>query len=760
MQMSKEHNLRKKGMTSKSFSIDLLEELPIVFCRYESSGNIKYANKNFLKFFKLTKKSLKTRNLFELINLENKDNKVLFPKHNNKPRKYSIKINDIDLNRCFSDFKWFIASKQKNLFTGILLYSIKTNEMINHSLIKENEELLSIFDSMDEIIYISDPDSYELLYFNEPFNKLFNGRIGEKCYKVLQGRDEPCPFCTNDKIFGDNLGETEIWEFQNELTGRWYRCIDRAILWPNEKMVRFEIALDITVKKLITDKIIENEDKYRTFIEQSTEGFVLLDESGRIIEWNKAREDMTGLKKEEVYGKRLWEAEKLIIPPEFDNPQSEKYFNTEMDTALQTGESVILNKIIEVDIIKRGGSRITIDTSVFPIKTTSGFRLGSISHDVTKRKLHEAELKKHQYILRESQKIAKIGSYDIDLISHELFLTEETFRILGLSPSQKAPNLNEYHNYIHPEDIETVTKNFNDSVSKGKNIDLIYRIKRTDGEVRYVHSIAQPIKNRKNKVTNLIGSLRDITDQKLAEDAIRNSEKKLRELNATKDKFFSIIAHDLKSPFQGLLGYSTLLCDEIESLSKDDISQISKGLRETVSKQLDLLKNLLDWARIQTGTLKIEQSVFPLSLTITYVLELLKETASLKKINFICDNNKNYLIRADENMIRAVLQNLISNAIKFSHHGSSIMIESECIDDFIKLSVIDNGIGISSSVLNDLFRIDNHHTTTGTANEKGTGLGLVLCKEMVELNGGKIWAESTEGKGSNFCFTIPIVKSD
>jgi signal transduction histidine kinase len=252
----------------------------------------------------------------------------------------------------------------------------------------------------------------------------------------------------------------------------------------------------------------------------------------------------------------------------------------------------------------------------------------------------------------------------------------------------------------------------------------------------------------------LEGSFIDITYRKQAEEALQNSEAELRELNATKDKFFSIIAHDLKSPFNSILGFSEILKDEARDLDIDSIVEYAGIINSSVLHTFGLLENLLNWARMQQGRIPFEPQKILLNSIVNTEFEGLKNSAIQKNIKLIKNIDENLIITADENMLSTVLRNLVSNAIKFTPNGGEVKVEASVEDDNVKISVSDTGIGIKPETIRKLFKIETSFTTRGTENEKGTGLGLLLCKEFVEKHGGKVWVESVVGKGSCFNFTL------
>ncbi|WP_372775367.1 tetratricopeptide repeat protein [Mangrovibacterium sp.] len=230
----------------------------------------------------------------------------------------------------------------------------------------------------------------------------------------------------------------------------------------------------------------------------------------------------------------------------------------------------------------------------------------------------------------------------------------------------------------------------------------------------------------------------------------------LEQLNASKNKFFSIIAHDLKNPLHTVLGYSYLLHHEYERFEDKEKKRYARDIYHSTNNIFRLLQNLLDWSRSQTGRLKYEPIVFELSSLHEKISNLLRPAADLKRIQLNYRVPGNIYVFATPMMIETVMRNLVSNAIKFTPPGGSVFISFSSTDNEVSFCVRDTGIGMTSEELTQLFSIDSKIRKKGTNNEDGSGLGLVLCKEFVQLNKGRIWAESQSGVGSTFCFTIPL----
>jgi PAS domain S-box-containing protein len=265
---------------------------------------------------------------------------------------------------------------------------------------------------------------------------------------------------------------------------------------------------------------------------------------------------------------------------------------------------------------------------------------------------------------------------------------------------------------------------------------------------------------------------RDITERKLVEEKLIQYNQELKEINQSKDKFFSILAHDLKNPFGGLLGFIDLLYEDIDDLSSDQVKEYLQNIRTASYHTYSLLENLLEWSRIQTGKVPFRPSFFDLGEEINSVLMVLEANAVRKNVKLVNLVGEGITAEADRNMIHSVIQNLVANAIKFSNSNCEVTIagklslkgKDEPANDemtqsrinWYELRITDTGVGIPDEIMPKLFRLDGQFSMAGTANEPGTGLGLILCKEMVEKNGGKIWADSVAGKGSTFSFTLPL----
>jgi PAS domain S-box-containing protein len=273
---------------------------------------------------------------------------------------------------------------------------------------------------------------------------------------------------------------------------------------------------------------------------------------------------------------------------------------------------------------------------------------------------------------------------------------------------------------------------------------------------RFMSITYYPYYDRNNEINGIVASSRDITELKNVQEELIKSKKSLKELNAAKDKFFSLIAHDLRGPFTGLLGFTEMILNDIDELTKDEITDYVKDLHNSIKDTLELLQNLLEWARTQTGRFQYTPINFNICDLILEVLLQMKKYSVLKEIEMTAIINNDITVFADEEMCSTVLRNLISNAIKYSYRKSEIKIRADVHNNKCIITIEDNGVGITDERRGKLFSLSESSSTIGTENEKGTGLGLILSKELAEINKGELHCISEKGKGTVFSFELPL----
>jgi PAS domain S-box-containing protein len=304
------------------------------------------------------------------------------------------------------------------------------------------------------------------------------------------------------------------------------------------------------------------------------------------------------------------------------------------------------------------------------------------------------------------------------------------------------------------EKLAIAIKNLEDYPDEKKYyIDEIQQYKK-DGSLIWIETVTHLMIN-KNGEMEVMGVSRNINARKIAEAIQKESKNKLRELNTTKDKFFSIIAHDLMSPFNTLIGFCAVLVKQAEQNEMEAVTLSAKLMQDAAEKTRGLLKNLLEWSRTQTGRIPNNPELIDLQNILQEEIELLIASAKQKGIELQINIPVNTNVYADKYMLSTIFRNLIANAVKYSYPGGLITVSVENNQINWLFAVKDTGVGMSPKVCKSVFIIGAHASETGTQKEPGTGLGLILCKEFVEKHGGKIWVESTVGLGSTFYFTLP-----
>jgi signal transduction histidine kinase len=375
--------------------------------------------------------------------------------------------------------------------------------------------------------------------------------------------------------------------------------------------------------------------------------------------------------------------------------------------------------------------------------------------DITKRKLDEKALLDSQLLLK-----ASLESH-IDTI---LFSIDKNYHYLYFNLAHAKSMKYAYNIEIQvgmnildciglDKDRIMAKENYDRALSGERHSEIrLYGNK----NIAYYESFFNPIFNDHNEIIGASGLARDITERKKSEMTLLQNERELKELNSTKDKLFSIIAHDLRSPFNNIIGFTQLLLENINDITLSETKKHLNIIYSSANSTLNLLDNLLNWAKSQTGKIRFHPKKIIFSDIITDVLNLERSIAKAKDITLNQYIPKYIEVYADENMLKIIVRNLISNAIKFTNKGGLISISAMIKKDFAEIVITDNGIGISKKKCRQLFAISSNKSTQGTENEKGSGLGLILCKEFIKKIGGRIWVESEEGKGSNFKFTLPI----
>ncbi|MEN8119031.1 MAG: PAS domain S-box protein [Bacteroidota bacterium] len=412
-------------------------------------------------------------------------------------------------------------------------------------------------------------------------------------------------------------------------------------------------------------------------------------------------------------------------------------------------------RIIELELFKADGKKIHVSAHTSFMRDSEGNAIGvlSVIRDITKRKQAELALNQSEAKFRLLINSLGEGVMILDKKGDIVFSNPAAEGLMETESKQLEGS--SIYDFLSKQDIQLVNKEIekrNRGLSNTYEVEIISK----KGNIRNIIITATPYVNNQISFQGSLVIFRDITEMKKSEIQLKKYSKELKQLNSDKDRFMQILAHDLKSPFNSIIGFSDLLLTNLHKYPVDEIEKQLTVINSISLKTFDLLNDLLLWSTSQSGNLPFNPEKLNFIDICINSIEEKKEQAYQKNITIKCLTNDTIYIQSDKNLLKTILRNLISNAIKFTHKNGRIDISAVNNEDATLVTVSDNGIGMSSEDISKLWNFAKPYTNEGTAKEKGTGLGLVLCKEFVEKHGGKIWAESKEGKGCSFKFTLPL----
>ena len=488
------------------------------------------------------------------------------------------------------------------------------------------------------------------------------------------------------------------------------------------------------------------EDIYKRAFHGSSDSITITERDGMYIDVNEGFTRITGFTREDVIGRLSPEINIWAIPEDLEKlifALKERGFIDNLESKFRCKDGSLVTAVISANIIILNNEPHIL----------------AIAKDITERKrMEELMLQSKQqfdnlvsnipvgvYILRTKPD----GTFALDYVSPRMA------EMLDLSVESLLSRGDAIYHSIHPEDLEGFVEMNLERIRQKRPFDWKGRAV-IRGVVKWLHvaSVPQEIENG-DFLWN--GIIVDITEQTKAKAEIEQQNENLRQLNREKDKFFSIIAHDLRGPFSGFMGLAQVIAEELPSFTMAEVQEIATRMSKSATNLYRLLNNLLEWSRIQQGTIHFSPEVTQLNSVVGGSMDLILEEAKRKKIEVAMVIPDELTVLADVNMLQTVLRNLLSNALKFTPKGGKIHISARiCDNKDVKITIQDNGIGMSQVLAANLFQHDVKSNREGTEGEPSTGLGLILCKEFVDRNGGKLWFESEEGRGSTFFFTLPI----
>jgi signal transduction histidine kinase len=502
-----------------------------------------------------------------------------------------------------------------------------------------------------------------------------------------------------------------------------------------------ELELQNEELKLAIEQAESAANKYSKLYDLAPSGYFTLSREGTIIELNLHASKILGKIRSHVknsqFGFFVSDDTKAIF-----NLFLEKVFASKTEV---TCEVTLLNN-----------ESLPIIGHLTGIVSENGDQCLIALFDITARRQLELSVLQSEVRLALAVRAGGVGVWDYDVVNNKLLWDDQMFNLYGVDKDFFGGGYEAWRKGIHPDDAARCDLEHQMALCDEKEYNTEFRIRLPNGTIRYIRALGIVQRDDSGKPLHMIGTNWDITAQKNTEKALLQSKEKLQKINAEKDKFFSIIAHDLRSPLQPLLGYTHMMVEELPTLTPDQTQRMALNMRNAAAKLFSLLENLLEWSRLQRGLTSFKPEPFILMPIIAQSMYPVMDSANVKEIEIIYAIPADLEVFADDYMLSSIIRNLTSNAVKFTHKGGKVTIAAKSVNSHsVKISVKDTGIGMSPEIVNDLFRLDVQSNRRGTDNEPSVGLGLIICQDFIEKHGGKIWVESEVGKGSVFYFTLP-----
>ncbi|MDP2724041.1 MAG: PAS domain S-box protein [Bacteroidales bacterium] len=497
----------------------------------------------------------------------------------------------------------------------------------------------------------------------------------------------------------------------------------------------------------ISVNLAASEARMLAITDSAQDAIMMMDHEGTISYWNPSAQRIFGYTKSEAIGHNL---HNLIMPDQFKQRQKEAFKKFQ-----NTGKGENIGKTLELVAHCKDGSEISIQLSLSAIKLNDKWHSVGIIRDITSRIQAERDLLSSKKRFKTIFSEAPLGMALIDPETGHLLEFNRMFIKVTQRNESELLNIN-WMELTHPDDKSVEFDSLNkQNTGKINGFHMEKRFQQPDGTYVWINQTVAPFITDEQATPTILIMIEDINSRKLTEQEIIRKNQELFQVNLEKDKFFSIIAHDLKSPFNSIVSYCQLLDLQVKEKDYHEIENYTDIILRSSNNALDLLMNLMEWAQSQTGRMKFNPEHFNMNILLEEILPLFIEPARLKSISIVKEFPLNINVFADKAMISTIWRNMLSNAIKFTNPRGVVTISGSTGQNEYTCTVSDTGVGIDADRQNKLFKIDENHSTLGTQDEKGTGLGLILCHEFIEKHKGRIWVDSEPGKGSCFYFSIP-----
>jgi PAS domain S-box-containing protein len=480
-------------------------------------------------------------------------------------------------------------------------------------------------------------------------------------------------------------------------------------------------------------------------------GITISDSSGQITESNQMAELLLGLTPGEQERRTISGEDWRIVRPDGSLMPASEF------ASVRALEEHCRLENVEMGIVKSNNQVTWINVSAAPIPL-EGSGVVIIYNDITGRKRVEESLRQTNAYL---ENLINYANAPIIVWDPQFRITRFNHAFEFLTGRTEAEVTGQSLDILFPAAMIDDSMALIRKTLTGERCETVeILIQHRDGSVRTVlWNSATLFEPDGTTPVATIAQGKDITARKKVETELNLKNEELLRTISEKDKFFSIIAHDLRNPFNSFLGLTQIMAEELPTLTLEQIQKIAFTMRKSAFNLYDLLENLLEWSVLQRGLTTFEPVTLALKPIISEGLPLVLETAQHKGITIKYDIHDDLEVFADKKMLETLLRNLVSNAVKFTNKGGEITISAKkSANELVEISVRDNGIGINQEMIANLFRLDKNTNRKGTEKEPSTGLGLIICKDFIEKHGGNLWVESAEGVGSKFSFTLPKYK--
>jgi PAS domain S-box-containing protein len=663
---------------------------------------------------------------------------------------------------------------------------ITTRKQIEEALLNEQFLVNALMDSLPDHIYFKDLESRFIrnskshilsFGFSDPSEV-----VGKTDFDFFNSEDAQKAFDDEQKIIktGQSIRKEEKFT-RTDNTVVWFMAEKLPLRDKNGNIIgTFGISRDITEQKKTEEALKKSEERFRSVTQSAIDAIISVNSKGIILGWNQGAENTFGYNEVEIIGQSL----NLIIPDDYLGKHIKGFVLLEL-----RGEPKAPGKTIELIGKKKNGENFPLELSLSSWETSEGKFFTGIIRDISRRKRTELE---NNVLYQINQGITTTSNLDelLKLIHSSLGKVSYAENFFVALMNEKT-GLFSFPYFVDKFDTTPLPTSMGKSCSSyvfrtvkpflfsQQEFDRLEKL----GEVELVGSpspswVAIPLQTpfkvlgvmvlqhyEKENVyseddmkflVSIGGQIAFAIERKLAETEIKLKNELLQTLNSEKDKFFSILAHDLRGPLSAFVAATQIITEEVQSMTIEEIKEITLSMTQSASGIYSLLENLLEWSRLQRGVMDFIPEKINLKKRINECINVLTESAKKKEIKIDAYIDDNLEALADKHMFDAIVRNLISNAIKFTKTGGVVSISAKYDNEnATEIRITDSGIGMSPELKNKLFKIDEKTSRPGTDGEPSTGLGLLLCKEFIEKHGGEIWVESEVGKGTTFAFKLP-----